>query len=293
MAEPATAGTSGSIPTPTTAKSHPTRGNLRSGEQPDAVGAVNPADQGAELLAEDPLQRVPAGKDRGDLHPELGQGGRHLAADESHAHHHRTPARHDLVLDRVALGHRPQVVDSGQLGPGNLQPPVPSSRRDQELPVLQVPARAEGQLVRRGVDRDRGVGAELHVVGLVPADRLDVPVVEPLFGSQVGFGERGTAERDLRFPADEHDRPAKPLVTQGCRSGAPGLAATYDHHRLRAGSLEHALLHPPGLGREDGACGTLLEPQDPAAEAPAARAMWQQGANFDASGVNFSETAVG
>jgi hypothetical protein len=126
------------------------RGNLRSGEQPDALGAVNPADQGAELLAEDPLQRVPARKDRGDLDPELGQGGRHLAADEPHAHHHRTPSRHGLMPDRVALGHRPQVVDSGQLGPGNLQPPVPSSRRDQELPVRQVPARAEGQLGAAG-----------------------------------------------------------------------------------------------------------------------------------------------
>jgi len=224
---------------------------------------VNPADQCAELLAEDPLQRVAAGKDGGDLHPELGQGGRHLAADEPHAHHHRTPSRHGLVLDRVALGHRPQVVDAGQLGPGNLQPPVPSSRRDQELPVLQVPARAEGQLVRRGVDRDYGIGAELDVVGLVPAGRPDVPVVEALFGSQVALGERGTAERDLRFPADEHDRPAEPLVPQGCRGGAPGLAATDDHHRLGAGSLGHALVHPPDVGREDGACGTLLEPHAP------------------------------
>src|SRR4030095_15219728 len=109
MAEPATAGTSGSIPTPTTAKSHPTRSPSAStaassrsvpshaATRPAASRAAPcaaslPADQGAERLAEDPLQRVPAGKDRGDLHPELGQGGRHLAADEPHAHHHRTPS---------------------------------------------------------------------------------------------------------------------------------------------------------------------------------------------------------
>ena len=73
------------------------RGDLRAGEQPDALGAVDPADQCAELLAEDPFQRVLAGKDCGDLQlRELGQGGRHLAADEPHAHHQRTPSRHGL-----------------------------------------------------------------------------------------------------------------------------------------------------------------------------------------------------
>ena len=63
------------LPSASTAASQPgpLGGDLRAGEQPDALGAVDPADQCAELLAEDPFQRVPAGKDRGDLHPELGQ----------------------------------------------------------------------------------------------------------------------------------------------------------------------------------------------------------------------------
>src|SRR6266540_3403012 len=76
-------------------------------------------------------------------------------------------------------------------------------------------------------------------MGVVPVGGLDVPAVEVLFRSQVGLGQRGTPERDARFPADEHDRPLEPPVTQGCGGSAAGLAATDDHHRPRAGSLRH------------------------------------------------------
>ena len=63
---------------------------------------------------------------------------------------------------------------------------------------------------RRRVRCDHGVGAEVHVVRLVPVGRPDVPVGEILFGSQVGLGQWGAAKRDPRFPADEHDWPGEP-----------------------------------------------------------------------------------
>jgi hypothetical protein len=159
------------------------RHDLGSGEQPDPVRAVNMTDEGAELFAQDPFQRVPARKDRGDLHAELCQGSGHLAADEPHAHHHRAPSGLGFALDGVALRNRAQVVDPWQLGPGKLQPAVASSRRDQQLLVCQFPPGPQGQRVRRRIECDHGVGAEVHVVRLVPVGRLDVPVGEILFGS--------------------------------------------------------------------------------------------------------------
>jgi Lyase len=117
------------------------RGHPGSSQQPDPVRAVNRTDQCAGLLAQDPVQRVSRRKNGGYPDPELGQGGRHLAADETHAHHYCALAHCGFALDRVALGHRPQIVDPGQVGPGNAQPPVPSSCREQDLLVFQLPAR--------------------------------------------------------------------------------------------------------------------------------------------------------
>jgi hypothetical protein len=88
-------------------------GDLVCGQQLDAVRAVKGADQRAYLAAEDRLQRGPAREDRGNPHSELPQRGRYLAADESHAHDDRAPARHRLPLDRVAFGHRAQIVNPG------------------------------------------------------------------------------------------------------------------------------------------------------------------------------------
>jgi hypothetical protein len=81
-------------------------------------------------------------------------------------------------------------------------------------------------------------------VGLVPVGRHDVPVGEILFGSQVALGKRRAAERDTRFPADEHDWPVEPLLPQRGGGGAAGLATSDDHHRPRPGSVGHAASSP-------------------------------------------------
>ena len=141
--------TSGTMPMPATAKSHAIRwpaavttASMRSvpskavtcfaGPQFDAVRAVERADQRADLAAQDRLERDLAREDGGHMDSELGQRGRHLAADEPRAHHDRAPPRHRLPLDRVALGHRAQVVNPGQVSPGHPEPPVASSGRDQQ-----------------------------------------------------------------------------------------------------------------------------------------------------------------
>jgi hypothetical protein len=57
-----------------------------------------------------------------------------------HAHHDGAASGAGFGLDRVGLGHLPQVVDAGQLGAADLQPPVPGSRRDERLLILELPA---------------------------------------------------------------------------------------------------------------------------------------------------------
>ena len=72
--------------------------------------------------------------------------------------------------------------------------------------------------MRRGVyGHHAGSGAEFDVVRLIPVGGLDVPALEILFRPQVCLGQWGTAERDTRFLADDHDRPAETLVAESCR----------------------------------------------------------------------------
>src|SRR5262249_42065330 len=84
-------------------------GDPASGQQLDAVRAVDGAHQRADLATQHRLQRRPARKDRGHPDSELGQRGRYLGPDESHADDDRVPARQGFLLDRVAFGHRAQV----------------------------------------------------------------------------------------------------------------------------------------------------------------------------------------
>jgi hypothetical protein len=102
-------------------------GDLVPGQQLDAVRLVNGADKRADLVAKDAPQRGPAREDSRHLNSQLGERSRYFAADESHAHHDRAPARHRFPLDRVALSHRAQVVHARQIGSGDAEPPVASS----------------------------------------------------------------------------------------------------------------------------------------------------------------------
>ena len=68
---------------------------------------------------------------------------------------------HGLALDRIALGHRAKLVDPGQLGARDVEPPVPPARGDQDLLVLDLLARVQDHLVRGGIDRDNVDSASL------------------------------------------------------------------------------------------------------------------------------------
>ena len=235
------------------------RGDLLPGQQLDAVRAVVGADHRANLLAQDPLKRNLARKDGGHVHPELGQRGCYLAADEAHAHDDRAPAWPGLALDRVAVGNRAQVMEAGQVGPRYLKPPVPSSRRYQELVVPEFLTRVQQHRVPGGVNAQRGGLAQaLDLVLFVPAGGPDVPSVEILFRTQVCLGERRPAKRDARFRADEHDPAPVALLPQRHGGAAPGHAAADDHDRAAAGAVSHrVVLLPSRAGRGDSPPGRL------------------------------------
>ena len=208
------------------------------------------ADQRADLAAQDVLQRGSAREDRGHAHPELGQRGRHLAPDEPHAHDDRAPVRHRLPLDRVAVGHRAQVVDPGQAGPGDPEPPVPPSGGYQELVVPKLLARVQDDRVRGGIDGFDARSAEtVYVMFGVPAGRPDIPAFEILLRPQVGLGQRRTTEGDARFLADDHDRSRKTLRSEGCGGVAPRDATADDHDRAHTGSLRHQYILPSRFSR--------------------------------------------
>ena len=169
-------------------------------------------DQRADLPAKDVFQRGPSREDRGHLHPELGQRGRHLAPDEPHAHDDRAPARHRLALDRVAVGHRAQIVDPGQLGPGNPEPAVPASGGDQELAVARVPRPSPGPpCARRGPRPRRSIRcAGPHRVARTsrPAGRTSLRDPPPTAGTSwtAEDGRRGRPVPELMITTG----PAKP-----------------------------------------------------------------------------------
>ena len=228
-------------------------GDLVSGQQLDAVRAVDGANQGADLAAQDRLQRGPAREDRGHPDAQLGQRGRHLAADEPHANDDRAPARRRLSLDRIALGHRAQVVDPGQPGPGNAEPPVPSARGDQDLLVSEFFARAQDDRVRGGIDgRHARSAAQVNVVSGIPAG-LDVPAVEILLRPQVGLGQRRPAEGNARLRADEHDRSPETLLPEGGGGVSPCETTADDYDRARAGSFRHEVHSAIAISARDSA----------------------------------------
>ena len=149
----------------------------------------------ADLLAQNPFERHAPGKTAVTPNPELRQRRSHLAADEPHPDDHRVPARDGLVLDRIALGDRAKVMDSGQVGPRDVKPPVAAAGGDQELLIWSSCARVEDHRVRGG-DRPRPRRPRRAARRRAPRYQSLVSHTsrEILLGSQVRLRQRGPAE---------------------------------------------------------------------------------------------------
>ena len=86
----------------------------------DALGAVQPGHQRADLLAEHRRQRCRLRLHQDDVDAQLAQAGRHLAADEPGADDDRVPRRAGLA--RAAPGSRRTTAARGcPAGPGTTE----------------------------------------------------------------------------------------------------------------------------------------------------------------------------
>src|SRR5215469_5833729 len=97
--------------------------------------------QRADLGPEYAFERILAREDRGDLYAQLRQRRRDLTADEAHADYDRPPTRHSVSLNRIAFGHRPQIVHSRQICPRHLKPSITPTGREQHLLVVDLAPR--------------------------------------------------------------------------------------------------------------------------------------------------------
>src|SRR5215472_5533237 len=84
---------------------------------------------------------------------------------------------------------------------------------------------------------DLGAEAQVYVVLGVPRLRVDVDRVPVSLADQVVLGQRRSLVWPLGLVADQHDRPAKPLLAQGLGGLGTGQARPHDHVRVRVHAL--------------------------------------------------------
>jgi hypothetical protein len=137
------------------------------------------------------------------------------------------------LLDRIGLRNRPQLIDTRKVGAGNVEAPVASAGRDQELRVIENLAAVQLNPSRRAVDARRSGSGDMHVVLVVPIARRDEPAREPLFPAQVGLGQGRSPKRDAWLTADQRQAPFVTLLTQRSGGHATGHPRTDDHKRAR------------------------------------------------------------
>src|SRR6266571_621511 len=87
------------------------------------------------------------------------------------------------MLDRVAVGQRPQLKDARQLNPRHLESPVSPARREKELRVVDRAPRVELDTPSPRVNPAHGRWDQLDVVVLVPPHRLGQPAGLVLLGA--------------------------------------------------------------------------------------------------------------
>jgi hypothetical protein len=98
--------------------------------------------------------------------------------------------------------------------------------------IADLLARAEQHLVLGGVYvGDLALAGPLDIVLVIPLRRPDIPAGQILLRAKVCLRQRGPAEGDTRFSADEGEPAAVTLLAEGCRGVAAGDPAADDHDR--------------------------------------------------------------
>jgi hypothetical protein len=206
-----------------------------------------------DLVAEHLREGADAAQNRGHVDPQLTEGCRNLAADESHADNDRVAPWNRHLFDGVAVGARAQSQHPGKSCARDRQASIAAAGGQQQPIEGDALARvAEDDLARLQVDRLHSRAQALDVVLPIPVRRLDRPRRPVLLAAQVRLGQGRTAERFLRLVPDQHHAfPISLLAQGGCRVTAAQTGAD-DHdaraRHLRSGPGDHLRRGSPVRG---------------------------------------------
>ena len=194
-----------------------------------ALIGVHVAVERAELGSEHPFQGQPAQLDHGHVRAQLAGRGGHLAADPPRADHDHPVSPGDRGPQPLRIGHGPQVMHAGEVGPRDRQAPGPGPGGEQDGVVAEPLARREHDLApgwlqpahRRGQAQ---VNVVLVVVGRVVHERH----VGLRLALEVLLRQRRPLVGPHRFLADERDPPVEALFPQGLSRLGSGQAGPDD-----------------------------------------------------------------
>ena len=113
----------------------------------DALVAMQPRHQFADLLAEHRGQRLRLRLDQHDVHPDAAQAGGHLTADETGADDHGVPRGRCVFAQRHAFVERPQHPNALEIGKRR-NAPRHQAGRDHQLVVAEHGPVGEGHRLR-------------------------------------------------------------------------------------------------------------------------------------------------
>ena len=151
-------------------------------------------------------------------------------------------------FDGVAVGHGPELVHARQVRTGNLQAPVSTPGRDQQLRVRDVFARIEMDTPAGRIDAHDRVSDQLDVVLLVPGARPDQPSGQVLLPAEVGLGQRRAAKWEAWLGPDQHDAPVVTLFAQRLGGDTTGHPRTGDDDRRARAGLSQGDRFQAGVG---------------------------------------------
>src|SRR5918998_1506713 len=174
---PARRSVTGSLPRPTTTKSHSMR-----------------------------RPRPPVAPPAGHAPPGLRERRRPPGADKTHPHHDRFPARGDLRADAVGVSHGAQIIDAVEVEARDGDTLVPAPRRDEELVVGNALPTLELDHLHGGV-HPSGPNPEpaLDAILVVEAGRLHQRALERELTPEILLGQRRSLVRRPRpRPPQEH-----------------------------------------------------------------------------------------
>ena len=191
----------------------------------------------AELRAEHGVQRGRRVLDDGHLGAVAAGGGGDLQADPARAGDHQVavlPAEAGQhVLEPLGVREAAQVVDTGQVGAGDVEAARFRAGGEQQLVVRQDGAVAQRDGAGRAVQvHDRLAEVELDVVLGVPGGLLDEHRVALGAADQVALGQRRPFVGVVAFVADQYHPAGETLGAQRLRGFRPGEPRSDDHEGL-------------------------------------------------------------